>query len=244
MALPPVGPDTYDSFQFEWNPVPAPFGSSPVLCSVAGSGYAVAKYEFLECDEPGLPDGLRIPEFGGDVSTEYPDVVTPLWTYPGVAAVSLTISVGLYLFPGSILWIPACQTHLYTYKPELDVQVRENSGDGPVAVNSDGEPLQMSIRDGIVVEAFPSGYMGGRRIGWDDPFPSYTYVAAGFFHNIYPILTINAAGHLGEIPTEDPDVPPPPSPPPTELPPMPGCLNIAPSEVNPGPNISGMVKLG
>lgn len=242
MTLPPIGPDTYDTWQWEWGPTD--FAGVPPHCSASGTGYIVAKAKTLPCVPRGAGGFDLGPTAVGDgISEAFPDCPNDP-RFGAYASMSLRISMGAYQQPGSVQHADPCQHSpivIQTYPVELTMTIREGSPSGPVAVDVDGVPRRLVISGGAVVETGGNPYMGSRPAG--NPWPRYYFVIDHLFaRNIYPIATINAQASIGG--SAPPPPPPPQPPPPTAGPPMPACLDDTfPSTVALSGQDSGMVPL-
>jgi hypothetical protein len=239
MTLPPVGKDTYDTFQFEWSEIGVGIGKQT---SATGSGYMVAGYEALPCD----PHGTSGANFGtaplGE-QTAYPLVTADPrldpWTW-------MTLSVVMELYfsvPGPVQYVAPCQVgsiDIQTYPVEFEMTIREGGPDGPIAVDFENNPRQFIMSDGQVIQDGGSPYMGSREA--DNPWPQFFWqVEGGFFHNVYPQLAIVATAGFAPLPPQPiPELFPPPIAPP----PSPPCNDILiPSTVALGDLMSGVVPM-
>jgi hypothetical protein len=241
MTLPPIDDQTFDTWQFEWQPVQFS-GANPAICSVSGSGYVVARPETLVCEGDG-PDGLSL----GDVQALQPEEFPDCPNDPRFGAwdgISLTITMGLYLQPGDIIHVMPCQEipEIEYHAPEITMSIREGSPTGPIAKDHAGVERQFIMSNGIVVDPGGDSYMGIRLAG--TPWPRFWFVIDSVFaRSIYPMLSMSAVAYVGAAPPPPPP-PPPAPPPPTAGPPQPGCKDsTVGSIVGLGSADSGMVPM-
>jgi hypothetical protein len=240
MTLPPIGKDTYDTFQFEWSEIGMGIGKQT---EASGSGYMVASFDNLHCEPRGTSGADYHAAPIGDMQTAFPyataDPRLEPWSY---MALSLVMQFYFYV-PGAVRYVAPCQVgtiNIQTYPVEFEMTIREGSPDGPIAIDTEGTPRQYIMSNSEVIQEGGIPHMGYRTP--DNPWPQFFWkVESGFFHVVYPQLVIVATA--GVTPPPPPPIPEP-FPPPIAPPPSPPCNNLlVPSTVGLGDRMSGVVPM-